>query len=339
MTTTVTYWLFQVAGWGAYSIIGVLIGSHYDGWHTATAIGFALYFVYTVGLTEGLRQVIKHGRWHDLPMPPRLARLAAGVGIIATIQVVLVTSISLLLEPGRTTWDTQGILGLAWGTTVATATWTALYMGLTTSRRRQERDVAAQLALREAELRALRQQVNPHFLFNCLNSIRALVLENPARAQDMITRLASLLRYGLQHGARDTVPLDTELKVVADYLALESVRFDARLRVRIDVDPAVVNVEVPTMLLSTLVENAVTHGIAQLPEGGEIAIRAAADRGHAVRIEVMNTGQLSKPRHDSTGLANIRERLQLLYANRAHLALSSDTPDRVMATVTIPTRP
>ena len=94
-----------------------------------------------------------------------------------------------------------------------------------------------QLAVREAELRALEAQINPHFLFNCLNSIRGLVVEDPHKAQDMITRFATLLRYNLNHDSRHTVPLSAEAEIVADYLALEKVRFEGRLRVQVTVDP------------------------------------------------------------------------------------------------------
>ena len=175
-----------------------------------------------------------------------------------------------------------------------------------------------------------------HFLFNCLNSIRALVVENPGLAQDMITRFATILRYNLHHDLNHTVPLEAEVEVVSDYLALEAVRLEDRLRVRFAVDPAAGKIRIPPMLLQTLVENAVKHGIATLPNGGDLSVRAAID-ADSLRLEVENTGSLSAPKPGTTqvGLGNTRERLRILYGARAHLDLRNGD-GRVTATVVIP---
>jgi LytS/YehU family sensor histidine kinase len=122
-------------------------------------------------------------------------------------------------------------------------------------------------------------QINPHFLFNSLNSIRGLVVENPQKAQDMITRFAALLRYNLNRDRQHTVPLSQEAEVVEDYLALEAVRFEGRLRVQFTVDPSAESLQVPPMILQALVENALKHGIAKRPEGGDVRIHATAENG------------------------------------------------------------
>ncbi len=180
--------------------------------------------------------------------------------------------------------------------------------------------------------------MNPHFLFNCLNSIRGMISEDPAQAQDMITRLANILRYNLKKDRRHTVPLASEVEAVSDYLALESIRFEDRLRVGLEIDEAVQQAPVPPMLLQTLVENAIKHGIEETPSGGELVIRAGLD-GQELRIEVENTGSLSVPRPDSTqiGLANARERLRILYGGNASLQLGARGEGRVAATLLIPT--
>jgi LytS/YehU family sensor histidine kinase len=193
-----------------------------------------------------------------------------------------------------------------------------------------------QLAVRAAELRALEAQINPHFLFNCLNSIRGLVVENPQRAQDMITRFAALLRYNLNHDRQHTVPLSQEAEIVADYLALESVRFEGRLRVQFTVDPEAESVQVPPMILQALVENALKHGVARRPEGGDVEIHVAAANGRLV-LQVTNTGELgaAHPNDTQLGLKNIRERLHLLYGDRASLSLQNGQ-GTVIAKVEIP---
>jgi len=210
-------------------------------------------------------------------------------------------------------------------------------VGVAGPRRFHKQEVRLQLALREAELRALEAQLNPHFLFNSLNSIRALVVENPSLAQDMLTRLANILRYNLRRDLMHTIPLANELEAVADYLALEGVRFEDRLRVEFAIDPAAAQMPIPPMLLQMLVENAIKHGISPLPEGGSLLVRAGVQQG-SLLVEVENTGQLGQPAPGATqvGLANTRERLRILYGTRARLDLINRGGNRVAATALIP---
>jgi LytS/YehU family sensor histidine kinase len=152
----------------------------------------------------------------------------------------------------------------------------------------------------------------------------------------MLTRLANVLRHSLRRDMEHTIPLATEVEAVSDYLALEAVRFEERMRVRVTIDPAVEKCRVPPMLLQTLVENAVKHGIAQVADYGDLVVRVTQEGG-SVRLEVENTGQLSDGSTNGTqlGLANTRERLRLLYGDRATLSLHGN-PTTVTATVVIP---
>ncbi len=195
---------------------------------------------------------------------------------------------------------------------------------------------------KESELRALKSQVNPHFIFNSLNSLRALIDEDPPRARLAVTQLSNLLRYSLQSGQLETVPFEDELRVVNDYLALEQVRHEKRLRVRLDIAPETLALPVPPMLLQTLVENAVKYGIATRPEGGEVAIVARCVGG-ALSIQVTNPGSLTAPataaaRPVSTGvgLRNAAERLRLLFGDRATLHLRTQAPALVVAEAVLP---
>lgn len=195
--------------------------------------------------------------------------------------------------------------------------------------------------VKDAELRALKSQVNPHFIFNSLNSVRALIDEDPQRARSAVTQLANMLRYSLQSGAKQTVSFEDELTVVNDYLALEQVRHEERLRLRLDVAPAALNRLVPPMLLQTLVENAVKYGISTRAAGGEICIEARIEHGDLL-ITVRNPGHLS-PRRSTTrkqstglGLRNALDRLQLLCGDDATLSLHQTGADEVTATVVVP---
>lgn len=197
--------------------------------------------------------------------------------------------------------------------------------------------------VKEAELRALKSQVNPHFIFNSLNSLRALIDENPSRARQAVTQLANLLRYSLQSGQLETVPFEDELRIVNDYLALEQVRHEERLRVRLDIAPDTLALPMPPMLLQTLVENAVKYGISTRPEGGEIAIIARREQG-ALRLQVTNPGELAgvgaRPASSTgVGLRNAAERLRLLFGQHATLQLREEVPALVVAEAVVPLGP
>jgi sensor histidine kinase YesM len=191
-------------------------------------------------------------------------------------------------------------------------------------------------SVKEAELRALKSQINPHFIFNSLNSLRGLIDENPDRARQAVTQLANLLRYSLQSGHLETVPFEDELRTVNDYLALEQVRHEERLRVRLDIAPGALNLSIPPMLLQTLVENAVKYGIAPRREGGEIAIIARCERDR-LRLQVTNPGTLAAGGGSTgVGLRNAADRLGLLFGAHATLDLREDPPGRVIAEVILP---
>jgi len=200
---------------------------------------------------------------------------------------------------------------------------------------------------KEAELRALKSQVNPHFLFNSLNSLRALIDEDAPRAREAVTRLANMLRYSLQSGQQETVPFDDEIRIVEDYLALEQIRHESRLRVRWDIPAGARLLNLPPMLLQTLVENAVKYGISTRREGGELGIAARLEGG-ALTIRVTNPGDLAAPASPAAaragsstgvGLRNASERLKLLYGERATLNLLAEPAGCVTAEVRIPLSP
>jgi signal transduction histidine kinase len=195
-------------------------------------------------------------------------------------------------------------------------------------------------SVKEAELRALKSQVNPHFIFNALNSLRGLIAEDPVRARQAVTQLANLLRYSLQSGQLETVPFEDELRIVNDYLALEQVRLEERLRLRLDIAADTLRLPVPPLLLQTLVENAVKYGISPRPEGGEIVIVVRRD-GERLRIEVSNPGEIdlmstSPSASTGLGLRNAEERLRLIFGANATLRLLRTLPSRVVAEAIIP---
>jgi uncharacterized membrane-anchored protein YhcB (DUF1043 family) len=339
--TRASYWTYQAFYWGIFAAIGLAINVVNGGNIRNLVISHILFFFYSIGLTHVFHGRIQRWRSRQLRASRMRPRLFAGTLVIGLIQTALVVSIDTALngEP-LNYWPRVAVISLGWGMYIGTLVWTLAYVRITERHAQEQREANMQLALREAELRALEAQINPHFLFNCLNSIRGLVVEDPQKAQEMITRFATLLRYNLNHDSRHTVPLAAEAEVVNDYLALEKVRFENRLRLQVAIDPAAASLLVPPMILQALVENALKHGIARLPHGGDLQIRAAARNGTLV-LEVENTGELTDSRTGDTqvGLNNIRERLRILYGDRASLALKNGQGGHVVATVMIPVTP
>jgi LytS/YehU family sensor histidine kinase len=183
----------------------------------------------------------------------------------------------------------------------------------------------AEILARDAQLRALKSQVNPHFLFNSLNSISALTAINAAEAREMCIRLADFLRTSLRLGERLTIPFAEEMALTKMYLDVEQVRFGGKLRLRQDVDPACAECEIPALLIQPLVENAVKHGIAMMAEGGEIAVS-----GHRVHdwlfFTITNPFDPEAPStgRNGLGLRNIRERLEARYGNAARMEVNAE---------------
>jgi LytS/YehU family sensor histidine kinase len=218
--------------------------------------------------------------------------------------------------------------------------WQAMYFSITSLRDRRLaalRQSELARALQLAELRLLKSQLNPHFLFNSLNSVRALIADDPTGAQKAVTQLARTLRYTLTAGQEEVVSLEREMEIVADYLELEALRLGERLRIERTISADACAAHVPVMLLQTVVENAIKHGVAELPEGGVLRISAEMREG-MLNIEVENprpSAPLSVP-SNGVGLRNAAERLRLLFGADAALDLDLSRPDLALARIRIP---
>ena len=190
--------------------------------------------------------------------------------------------------------------------------------------------------VKELELKTIKSHINPHFIFNSLNSIRALVDENPERARKAITELSNILRSSMQAEKSETVTLQRELNIVEDYLALEHMRFEERLQVEMDIDPDTLGQPVPPMMLQTLVENSIKHGISKLVNGGKVRIVADFKDDH-LELLVQNTGQLTPNINgDGFGIKSTQDRLNLMYQGKATFAIRNMNDNMVESKVTMP---
>jgi two-component system LytT family sensor kinase len=231
--------------------------------------------------------------------------------------------------------------------------WSLVRLGLqynTALREQREQALRAVAAARDAQLRMLAYQLNPHFLFNTLNSIRALINEDRQRAREMVTALSGYLRYALVERPLHVALLEEEVASVRGYLAIEQVRFEERLDARMEIEPAALRCEVPAFLLNPLVENAVKHGAAGTPDTPLVLrVEARLVEPDRLRLVVENTGRLAAARGTApagedgpdlpggVGLANVRARLQALHPGDHRIEIE-EMDGRVRVVVELPAR-
>jgi len=289
------------------------------------------------------------GRW----IAPRVLRRMAGsedVALGATYAIVVVVAsyasaflVQRLLAHDFLVGPRELLVTGMWSLLFAT-----LFMGIVYARLFHQRavDRAAQVErirgeLARAELRALRSQVNPHFLFNTLNSIAALIAENPAAAEDLTTRLAEVFRYALASSREETSRFGDELEFLRTCLAIERVRFGDRLRIEEAIEPGLEDVRVPSLLFQPLVENAVQYAVSPRAEGGRVRLEARRE-GDTLRFTVADDGPGmtagAAPAGHGVGLESVRERLRLNGDGHA-LAIDSPPGGGTRVTVTMPLVP
>lgn len=199
-----------------------------------------------------------------------------------------------------------------------------------------------QSAATTASFAVLKGQMQPHFLFNSLNALKELIADDPVRAGSFAQRIADLYRLILEVSSAATTSLAHEVAVVDNYLEVEQVRYGERLRYRVEVPAELLPLQVPSLMLQTLAENAVRHGIAKSRHGGEIVLRAERSPRDELALELSNTGAPYAPDPAEAravpplGLANTRARLELMYGSSANLEIGSDTVGRTVVRVVIP---
>lgn len=331
------YWKCQIVGWSFYGLLAAGIPTLYGGMRWTVALRAAVGVAIGLYLTDHLRKLMLRRRWPWLPLGRLAPRVVLAAIVVAGLMVLLLLPLLLV---NITATDPAGPLTTIFAIHLTFVLgWILLYLGYHNLRRvhRAEAEkLRLELAMRETELGALRAQLNPHFLFNSLNSLRGLIAENPSRAQDAVTRLAALLRHTLTMSRARTTTLEEELEATKHYLELESLRFESRLRYEIDVDFEALELALPPMLIQNLVENAIKHGIARLPEGGSVQV-AVRRSSHQLHIRVTNTGTLSnEPVRRGIGLTTSMERLRLMFGEGVSFQLRQLNPGEVACEIVVP---
>jgi sensor histidine kinase YesM len=216
--------------------------------------------------------------------------------------------------------------------------WTVFYVaikGLMELNKGRESRLTLESNLKESRLNTLKGQINPHFMFNSLNNIRGLMLEDVAKSRDMLTRLSETLRYSLTKNDVDAIALEDELEMVHNYVEISKIQLEDRLEFVSEVDDNTLNKQIPPMIIQMLVENAIKHGISNLKSGGKVILTTRIEHDKLL-IDVTSSGALIQSK-DTTqlGLENIKQRLQLLYGEEAIFSLFEHN-NQVVASIKIP---
>lgn len=339
------YLICQLVGWFTYILL-MLILNRLDGRELDFNFFLNLFTTFSLGVivSHTYREVILKLEWLELKifaLIPRvvLTSMLCGLAfyvIHTLISDVIIANQKVILTPLEILTNTLD----SW---IIFFMWSLLYFlfhFIQNYRKEEIKNLRWQALSTEVELNKLKSQLNPHFIFNSMNSIRALVDENPEKSKDSITQLSNILRSSLLMGRQKVVPLSKELQLVQDYLSLEQTRFEERLRTRFEIDSEVREHKVPPLLLQTLVENGIKHGISRLENGGEIIVKAIKKRKNLI-LSIENTGKLEMKEENDPGfgLLNSRQRLFLLYGDKGNLRIRNTEHQTVLVEVLIPDEP
>jgi two-component system LytT family sensor kinase len=343
MNRKAIYWLCNIGGWFLYGFLNALLKvnpgfSWEKAWEWFAIFFFGLFFSHL------LRFLIIRFDWLRMNILQLFPRLGTVLVLFSFVQAYITISVQVLLfsmhSSRQIEISQQEYISSILAYLLVFVLWTLIYFAVhyfLNYKKAEIENLKWQASVTEVELNQLKSQLNPHFVFNCMNSIRALVDENPAKAKEAVTQLASILRNTLMMGRSKMVSFGEELRVVKDYLALESIRLEERLHLNIEVGPETNGFEVPPLMLQTLVENGIKHGIATLPAGGRLEIKASVKENKLI-ITILNSGQY-KGNTDSVtgfGIRNTLQRLNLLYNGRASFLIENLNTDTVRTQLLIP---
>jgi len=340
--TSKYYWWLQIGGWGILTLILILINVLFSKVDQQFFVALCIQMLASIFSTHLFRIFIQRAGWLDLPVEKALARLALGILIVCLMDTIIrISVINWLNLSGsykKPEFSTRFLL-LTVENGLYIIPWTLIYYFfhyIEKSRKQQFDTLKLEALVKELELKTIKSHINPHFIFNALNSIRALIDENPPRARTAITELSNILRSSMQTEKQETVFFEKELNIVKDYLALEHIRFEDRLHVQYEIAENTLMQPIPPMMLQTLVENAIKHGISkQLSGGTVIIVSKMKDRYHQLLIR--NTGRLDlSANEDGFGLTSTRNRLHLLFGEQANFNIREINGNMVEAELHIP---
>jgi len=332
------YWSAQLIGWTSYAALVFLAAYAEDPDKLDLPFFIKIGSLILMGVltTHAMRTFYLKVRWLELKLFPLIPRVFLSSLICSAIISLTTQAISFYVNHSGKHLNWLDTLINVFALLILILFWNSVYFTFhffQKSRQQELNNISLEASRNEIELKNLLSQLNPHFLFNSLNSIRALIDIEPAKAKDAVTTLSALLRKSLALGKEELVPLSAELEMIDHYLELEKVRFEERLSVSWDTDDTINDLLIPPFSLQTLVENAIKHGISHLVNGGSIRIRTS-NEATSIFLEVQNTGSIVQSAEPGIGLSNTRRRLDLQFKGQAFLDLFEEDGN-VIAKLTI----
>ena len=336
------YWISQIVGWFLFGTANIIINSSVLGFSINNIFVWLIVCIAGILFTHTFRYFVNKYKWLSLPLNKIVPRVLLSSIIAGCILFIILLLSHQILEgsvPEEFKFATpvMGIINLS----SVILLWALIYFSVHYFENYKKAEIESYIweaAVKDFELKTLKSQLNPHFMFNALNSIRALIEEDPASAQTAVTKLSNILRYSLKMERIETVPLEDEMKTVSDYLSLEKIRFEERLRFEMKISPDSLNIEIPPMMIQTLVENGIKHGVSKRTTGGEISI-CSSIIDSSLHIKIRNNGYIEDEmlkQSKGFGISNTKHRLNLLYGEKASFTIKNDTQDIVLAEIVIP---
>jgi two-component system LytT family sensor kinase len=333
------YWSLQVGGWLLYAIVQIVASILVSGVTSQSRVFFLIYESFLCLLVTHLFRIFLHpSKWLDIPVSGLVFRVLVtvfGLGVIVYFLRLPMSFMLNLFDP-HVAFDLARIWGLSSIYAVQFFLWSVLYFTFHYFDQ-YNKSLKYEASMVQIELNNLKSQLNPHFIFNALNSIRALVDENPVKSKQAINQLSNILRSSLASDKKGLMKFNDELKIVKDYLGLESIRFEERLKTEFDIHPDSHDFFVPPLMMQTIVENGIKHGISKLTAGGVIQVTTSV-QNETLKIQIRNTGHLNgiQKSNEGLGLKNTIQRLKLIYGDEATFRIVNENNNFVLTEITIP---
>ena len=333
------YWTCQFIGWTLYAAINLFFFKLSYNTNFKDILLFLIWLPLGITITHVYRyivlryNVLKVNIYFQIPIIIVSSFLMSILFFI--INIAVVDLFSRTYEQIDLIAATSKILSLV----LIFIIWSVIYFGFhffDNYKKTEIQNLRLEANTKEIELNKLKSQLNPHFMFNSMNSIRALVDEDPKKAKIAITQLSNILRNTLMMHKNKYITLEEELVLVKDYLELEHIRFEERLNFTFNIDPQTLSLNIPPMMIQTLVENGIKHGISKYPEGGSISLTTHKS-DIDFKIEIINTGQLfvNNKTDSGFGVENTINRLDLLFGKKASFSLKNLDKTNVVSEIII----
>jgi len=343
MNRSKLYWILQVLGWGGFAFVIIFLASLSSGVSSVQVWAIIVLAAFGLVSTHFLRFIVKTYNWFKLSIPQLFFQSFLAIIALSFVNVVAQIFINVAFETLKPEEDLRILVILAnlVQALLFYVVWFLLYF-LFHFLDNYNSTLKYEAKINEIRLNHLKSQLNPHFIFNALNSVRALVDEDPNKAKSAITRISNMLRFSLMMDKKQTIEFGEELNTVKDYLELESIRFEERLEIIYHIEDEAYNYKIPPMMLQTIVENGIKHGVSNLVKGGVIEIKCREGLQDDLYIQVKNSGHLThQPSmtvkdEQGHGLSNTIQRLKLIYGDRASFRIFNSGNQFVITEIKIP---